>query len=195
MILPYQKFELLLQNTTLDFKRYLFENIAWNSRLIGIMGPRGVGKTTLILQYIKEHLDTKKALYISADDLYFSDHQILDLADEFYKNEGEYLFIDEIHKYPDWAKVLKNMYDSFPQLKIVFTGSSVLDILKGSADLSRRAIIYQLNGLSFREYLNLFHQYKIEPFTLNQIINNEVKLPNITHPLPLFKDYLKNFST
>lgn len=187
----YQKFETLLQNTTTDFKRYLYGNISWNSRMVGIIGARGVGKTTMILQHIKENLDSKKALYVSADDMYFSENRLLDLADNFYKNAGEYLFIDEIHKYTDWSRELKNIYDSFPTLKVVFTGSSVLDILKGSADLSRRAIIYKLQGLSFREYLIFFHNYETEVNSLNQIINNEVKLPNIEHPLPLFNDYLK----
>ena len=187
----YQKFETLLQNTALDFKRYLYEKVSWDNRMIGIIGPRGVGKTTLILQHIKEHLDTKKAIYVSADDMYFGENRLFDLADEFYKSAGEYLFIDEIHKYPEWSRELKNIYDSFPTLKIVFTGSSVLDILKGSSDLSRRAVIYKLQGLSFREYLKLFHNYQAEVYSLKQIVNNEVKLKNIEHPLPLFNDYLK----
>jgi predicted AAA+ superfamily ATPase len=186
----YQKYETLLQNTTTDFKRYLYEKVSWGSRMIGIIGARGVGKTTMILQYIKENLDSKKALYVSADDIYFGENKLIDLADDFYKNAGEYLFIDEIHKYPDWSRELKNIYDSFPDLKIVFTGSSILDILKGAADLSRRAIIYKLHGLSFREYLNFFHHYQIDVYSLKQIINNEVKLKNIKHPLPLFNDYL-----
>jgi len=186
----YQKFETLLQNTPTHFKRYLYKNVSWDSRMVGIIGARGVGKTTMILQHIKEKLDSKKALYVSADDMYFSENRLLDLADDFYKNAGEYLFIDEIHKYTDWSRELKNIYDSFPTLKVVFTGSSVLDILKGSADLSRRAIIYKLQGLSFREYLKFFHNYETEVFSLEQIINNEVKLENIQHPLPLFSDYL-----
>jgi predicted AAA+ superfamily ATPase len=187
----YQKFETLLQNTTTDFKRYLYEKVSWESRMIGIIGARGVGKTTMILQYIKQNLNSKSALYVSADDMYFSEHKLFDLADEFYKNAGEYLFIDEIHKYAEWSRELKNIYDSFPDLKVVFSGSSVLDILKGSADLSRRAIIYKLQGLSFREYLKFFHNYDIEVYSLQQITNNEVKLANIKHPIPLFKDYLK----
>ncbi len=187
----YQKFETLLQSTTTDFKRYLYDKVSWESRMIGIIGARGVGKTTIILQYIKENLDSKRALYVSADDMYFGENRLFDLADDFYKNAGEYLFIDEIHKYPDWSRELKNIYDSFPTLKVVFTGSSVLDILKGSADLSRRAIIYKLQGLSFREYLKLFQNYDTEVYTLDQIVNNEVKLENIQHPLPLFNDYLK----
>lgn len=188
----YQKFEILLQNTTTDFKRYLYEKVSWDSRMVGIIGARGVGKTTMILQYIKENLGSKKALYVSTDDMYFGENKLVDLADEFYKNAGEYLFIDEIHKYNDWSRELKNIYDSFPSLKIVFTGSSVLDILKGSADLSRRALIYKLQGLSFREYLKLFHNYETEVYSVDQIINNEVKLPNIEHPLPLFNEYLKS---
>ena len=187
----YQKFEILLQNTTTDFKRYLYDKVSWESRMIGIIGARGVGKTTMILQYIKENLDSKKALYVSADDMYFGENKLLDLADDFYKNAGEHLFIDEIHKYSDWSRELKNIYDAFPTLKVVFTGSSVLDILKGSADLSRRAIMYKLHGLSFREYLNLFHNDDIGVYSLEQILNNDVKLENIQHPLPLFNDYLK----
>jgi len=179
----YQKFETLLLNTTTYFKRYLYEKISWQSRMIGIIGGRGVGKTTMILQRIKEHLSVKNTLYVSADDMYFSEHKLIDLADEFHKNAGEYLFIDEIHKYANWSQELKNIYDSYPKLKIVFTGSSILNILKGSADLSRRAIIYKLQGLSFREYLKLFHNYDIPVFSFTQIINNEAKLPGIDHPL------------
>ena len=186
----YQKFETLLQNTTTDFKRYLYKEVSWNSRMVGLIGARGVGKTTMILQYIKENLDSKKALYVSADDIYFGKNTLVDLANEFYINGGEYLFIDEIHKYSDWSRELKNIYDSFPSLKVIFTGSSVLDILKGSSDLSRRVIIYKLQGLSFREYLNFFHNYEIEVFSLKQIVDNEVKLADIKHPLPLFNDYL-----
>jgi predicted AAA+ superfamily ATPase len=187
----YQKFETLLLNTTTGFKRYLYDKISWDNRMVGIIGARGVGKTTMVLQYIKENLDTKKALYVTADDMYFGENKLFDLADDFYKSAGEYLFIDEIHKYADWSHELKNIYDSFPDLKVVFTGSSVLDILKGSADLSRRALIYHLQGLSFREYLKLFHDYQTDVYSLQQIINNEVKLPDITHPLPLFNDYLR----
>ncbi|MDT8412768.1 MAG: AAA family ATPase [Vicingaceae bacterium] len=187
----YQKFETLLQNTSTDFKRYLYEKVSWESKMVGIIGARGVGKTTMILQYIKQNLDSKKALYVSADDMYFSENKLIDLVDKFYKNAGEYLFIDEIHKYVNWSRELKNIYDAYPKLKVVFTGSSVLDILKGSSDLSRRAIIYKLQGLSFREYLNFFHNYDIEVYSLQQIVTNEAKIPSIEHPIPLFKDYLK----
>lgn len=188
----YQKYRTNLSHTSIHFKRYLYDEIAWDSRMIGIVGARGVGKTTMILQYIKENLDPQKALYVSADDMFFSDNTLYHLADELYKNAGKHLFIDEIHKYENWSQELKNIYDAFPTLKVVFTGSSILDILKGSADLSRRAVMYTLKGLSFREYLNFFHQQNIDVFSLEQIVQNKVKLTAIKHPLPLFKDYLQN---
>ena len=187
----YQKFETLLHTTSTDFKRYMYTEIAWDSRMVGIIGGRGVGKTTMILQYIKENLDTKKALYVSADDMYFVNHSLYELANECYKSNGEYLFIDEIHKYADWSRELKNSYDAFPSLKIIFTGSSILDILKGYADLSRRALVYHLQGLSFREYLKLVHHFDLEAYSLDQIIQNKVKIDGIAHPLPYFKEYLK----
>ena len=186
----YQKFETQLQHTTTVFKRYLYDRISWNSRLIGIVGPRGVGKTTIILQYIKENLDSKKGLYVSADDLYFSENKLYNLAEEFYKSNGQHLFIDEIHKYQNWSQEIKNIYDSFPTLKITFTGSSVLDILKGTADLSRRALIYKLQGLSFREYLSLFHGIKTPIYSINEIIENKAKIEGVLHPIPYFQDYL-----
>ena len=188
----FQKFETLLYHTPTIAKRYLYDKISWGSRLIGILGPRGVGKTTMVLQYIKENLDKNKSLYVLADDFYFAEKRLYDLADLFYKSAGRNLFIDEIHKYPDWSRELKNIYDSFPDLKVVFTGSSVLDILKGTADLSRRAIIYILQGLSFREYLKFFHNISVPQFSLKSIVNNEAKIEGIQHPLPLFDHYLKS---
>jgi len=187
----FQKYETLLDNTSTSFKRYLFDQVSWGSRMIGIIGPRGVGKTTMLLQFIKENGDNKKALYVTADDLYFSDNKLIDVADSLYKNGFEYFLIDEIHKYENWSIELKNIYDSYPTLKIVFTGSSVLDILKGSADLSRRALIYKLQGLSFREYLNLYHNIEVTPYSIDSILNHEVKIEGVKHPLPLFNDYLK----
>ena len=188
----YQKFENQINATGTDFKRYLYDDVQWDSRLIGIVGPRGIGKTTLMLQYIKEELNRKEALYVSADDLFFANHSLYDLAEDFYQHNGKRLFIDEIHKYPNWSPTLKNIYDSFPKLKIVFTGSSVLEILKGTADLSRRALMYQLQGLSFREYLNWRHDQNIQPHALNEILKNKINIGDIEHPLPIFKDYLNN---
>ena len=174
------------------FVRYSYHQINWQNRLIGIVGPRGVGKTTLVLQYIKSHLDIRKTLYVTAEDFYFAKNRLVDLAATFVKLGGHYLFIDEIHKYPDWSKELKLIYDYHKDLKVVFTGSSVLDIKKGSSDLSRRAVVYMMQGLSFREYLKLFHEIEISKFSLEEILTHQVNVPQIPHPLPLFADYLKN---
>lgn len=181
----------LISNVDKKFTRYLYNRIHWENRLIGIVGPRGVGKTTLVLQYIKNNLDVRHTLYVSAEDFYFAKHRLSDLASDFVKWGGKYLFIDEIHKYPDWSNELKLIYDYHNHLKVVFTGSSVLDLKKGSADLSRRAVLYNLQGLSFREYLMLFHQIEVPVFNLNEILNHQVKVPQMAHPLPLFADYLK----
>lgn len=184
-------FQVLLRETKLDFKRYMFSRINWENRMIGLTGPRGVGKTTLILQYIKEHINVKEALYVSAEDFYFADHTLLELADKFSTMGGRYLFVDEIHKYKDWSRELKLIYDYHPSLNIVFTGSSVLDINKGVSDLSRRAVMYHMQGLSFREYLELFHGITVDRYSLEDVLLQKVDVPILKHPLPLFHDYLK----
>jgi predicted AAA+ superfamily ATPase len=193
MKLLYQNFEELLRKTTVDFKRYLFPTINWDSRMFGIVGPRGVGKTTLVLQHIKENHSVSDTLYVSMDDLYFANHSLLETADKFYKDGGKFLFIDEIHKYPEWSKTLKYLYDNYLDLKVVFTGSSVLDILKGKADLSRRAILLHLQGLSFREYLQFFHNITVPVLSLNDILShksNDLK-NSINYPIKFFKEYLQ----
>jgi len=181
----------LLRESNIDFQRYIYAKINWNNRMIGLTGPRGVGKTTLVLQHIKKDLNPDETLYVTAEDFYFADNKLLDLADTFSKKGGRYLFIDEIHKYKDWSKELKLIYDFHSELKVVFTGSSVLDINKGASDLSRRAIMYQMQGLSFREYLHLFHHITSDVYTLQEIIAHKVNVPELFHPLPLFEDYLK----
>ncbi|MDR1739926.1 MAG: AAA family ATPase [Bacteroidales bacterium] len=186
-----KNFKELLSLTSVDFKRYMYSEIAWSDRMIGIVGPRGVGKTTMILQYIKENLDINKTLYVQADDIYFANHTLVELADEFSKNRGKYLFIDEIHKYVGWSQALKSIYDYFPKMKVVFTGSSILDILRGSADLSRRALIFKMQGLSFREYLFLFHNIEVQKYSLQDILKHKTDNFPVQHPLPLFKDYLR----
>lgn len=145
----------------------------------------------MLLQYIKLNLDTADTLYVSADHLYFSRHKLVELADYFAKMGGKHLFIDEIHKYNDWSRELKQIYDSFDDLQIVVSGSSILDINKGLADLSRRMPVYEMQGLSFREYLHLFHNIKVPAYNIDQILSNKVSLPGIDHPLPLFRDYLR----
>lgn len=181
-----------LASTPVNFKRYMFENIDWESRMFGLVGPRGVGKTVLFLQYIKENWSKKKMFYVSADNSYFSNHTLVDLADEFSKEAGEHLFIDEVHKYENWSRELKQIYDTHPDMKISFTGSSVLEINKGEADLSRRAPIYKMQGLSFREYLVMFHGLNVPILELKDIIENKpFAIEGVSHPLPLFKDYLQ----
>ena len=180
-----------ISQTSLKFTRYMFNKIKWEGRMLGIVGPRGVGKTTLMLQHIKKHLDIEKTLYISADQIFFNKHSLLDVADYFNKMGGTHLFIDEIHKYPTWSAELKQIYDSYEDMHIVFSGSSILDIFQGAGDLSRRAPIYEMQGLSFREYLNLFQHIDVPTFTLEQVISNQAAANNIDHILPYFKDYLK----
>jgi predicted AAA+ superfamily ATPase len=181
----------LIANINSGFTRYMYDQINWDSRLIGLVGPRGVGKTTLVLQHIKNNLDPKYTLYVTAEDFYFAKNRLLDVASDFVKFGGRHLIIDEIHKYPDWSTELKLIYDYHQDLQVVFTGSSVLDIKKGSSDLSRRAVLYSMQGLSFREYLQLFHQIVIPKFTLDEILTHKVASPQLVHPLPLFSDYLK----
>jgi predicted AAA+ superfamily ATPase len=193
MKILYQTFEEHLRNTSLDFKRYLYPTINWKSRMFGITGPRGVGKTTLLFQHIKENHSTTDTLYVSMDDLYFASHSLHETAENFYKDGGKFLFIDEIHKYPEWSRTLKNLYDSYPDMKVVFTGSSVLDILKGNADLSRRALLLHLQGLSFREYLQLFHGISVSALSINDILShksNDLK-STIGYPIKFFKEYLQ----
>ena len=180
----------LLKRTPMALKRYKYDQINWNGRLLGIVGPRGVGKSTMILQRIKQCKDGHH-LYVAADNLYFANHTLVDLVDEFVKEGGTHLYIDEIHKYAGWSRELKQSYDMHSTLHIVFTGSSVLDIKQGEADLSRRAVIYEMQGLSFREYLQLFHQIECRPYSLEEILDGQVSLPQIDHPLPLFRDYTR----
>lgn len=188
----FEYFYRLLKETHTDFFRYIYEDINWNSRMIGITGPRGVGKTTMVLQHIKKELPVPETLYVTAEDFYFADHRLMELAEVFVKQGGKFLFIDEIHQYRDWAKELKLIYDYLPSLHVVFTGSSVLDIKKGAADLSRRAVMYNMQGLSFREYLQLFHHIKADYYSLEDILQHKVTLPEVERPLPLFRDYLKS---
>lgn len=183
-------FRRLLLLTDTSYIRYLYDKIDWSARMIGIVGPRGVGKTTMLLQRIKLNHSLDDTLFINADDLYFAEHRLFDLASDFYKNGGRHLFIDEVHKYSEWSKELKMIYDYYPDFQIIFTGSSILDIYKGNADLSRRALSYYLPGLSFREYLNLSYGMQLPAYSLEDILSHKIEFPETKLPLPLFKEYM-----
>lgn len=187
----YEYQQLILSQINISFLRYKYYELDWTHRVFGIVGPRGVGKTTMVLQYIKQKLSLQDSLYITLDHIYFSTHTLIDVADKFYKEGGKHLIIDEVHKAFNWSVQLKQIIDSYPNMQIIFTGSSILDIYRGVADLSRRAPIYEMQGLSFREYLVLYHDIQTPTWNLDDLINHRVTLPNVEHPLPLFNDYLK----
>lgn len=181
--------------TPVLFTRSIMDTIHWEARLIGIKGARGVGKTTLLLQYIKKNLPIDKAtLYVSLDSIWFAENTLSALADQFVKQGGKYLFLDEVHKYPNWSQELKNIYDDYPELKIVFTASSLLEILNARADLSRRAVVYTMQGLSYREYVNLNLGLQLPKYTLSEILDQHVSIASEINkkikPLQYFNDYL-----
>lgn len=179
----------LLKSTGTGFKRYLHGVINWNSRLLSITGARGTGKTTMLLQHIKLSGIRDSSIYVSADNILLSKTGLFELAGTFYRLGGKHIFIDEIHKYPNWSTEIKNIYDSYPGLQVVFTGSSILDLYHRSADLSRRLVSYHLHGLSFREYLLFNSNIRIEPTTLENIVNKRTNF-EIDKPLLHFKKYL-----
>ncbi len=178
------------------FERELERKINWNARLISVRGSRGTGKTTLFLQHIKKTFSNNlnKVLYVSLDNIYFSNNTLVELAEKFVSHGGTHLFLDEVHKYENWSKEIKNLYDDFPELHIAFTGSSLLEILNGRADLSRRTLVYELTGLSFREYLSLIKAQDFPIFTLEEILkNNEqisAEIASKIKPFEFFDDYL-----
>ena len=184
----------MLSRTDMRFVRYLYDKINWNNRLIGIKGARGIGKTTLLLQRIKSLHDLPHSLYVTGDHFYFAEHRLFDLAQEFAQDGGKLLMVDEIHKYPDWSRELKMIYDLRPDLQVVFTGSSILDIDRGEqADLSRRAMMYDMQGLSFREYLCMHKGLQLPVMPLKDVLakkfDDEIQLD---HPLARFREYLQN---
>jgi len=193
----FEVFDQKLRHVPKDFSRFLKNLINWNHRLISITGARGAGKTTLILQHIVEDftVPSKEVLYADVSHFYFSSNTILDLADEFYKKGGKYLFLDEIHRYAGWANEIKQAYDTYADLHIVFTGSSILEIDKGGADLSRRVVRYFLPGLSFREFIYIERSIEFEAFGLDQIVKDHravaLQILQKIKPLAMFSDYLR----
>ncbi|MFA5512360.1 MAG: AAA family ATPase [Candidatus Kapaibacterium sp.] len=192
-----ENFRQKLARTSLKFVRAKMSILDIDTKLIGIKGARGVGKTTMLLQYIKKNFgnDLNSVLYVSLDNLWFSENKLNDLISNFSKRGGKFLFIDEAHKYEKWAIVLKNTYDDFADLKVVFTGSSLLEIINARADLSRRADIFELQGLSFREFLNLQFGMKFDILSLDDILKHheEISLDvvNQLKPIKHFEEYLK----
>ncbi|MES1226611.1 MAG: AAA family ATPase, partial [Bacteroidota bacterium] len=191
-----EKSETLVSRVQTTFKRYLYSKINWGNRLTGIKGPRGTGKTTLLLQRLHEMGKSPiEAVYFSLDDLFFTNHSLVETADDFYKKGGKYLFLDEVHKYPEWARHIKNLYDFYPDLQIVFTGSSIIDISREEADLSRRARMYELQGLSYREYLSFTGILQTDSLSLETLLKGssfwKKQFPPDFRPLEHFNTYLE----
>lgn len=188
--------QLKVNKTSMDFTRYLLDEIEWGDRLIGIKGARGVGKTILMLQRLKKKYgNSLKALYVTLDNFYFTKNRLFDFAEHFYHNGGRVLFLDEVHRYPYWSVEIKNLYDIYDDLQIVFSGSSAIQLHNADGDLSRRAAMYNLHELSFREYLQLSGNGNFEKYNLQDILENHQSIASkITEHItviPLFKKYLK----
>lgn len=182
----------LIERVDTTYVRGIHEKIEWDSRLIAILGSRGTGKTTLMLQHIRLYDNTPETLYVTADDFYFTTHRLEELAHRFMLQGGKHLYIDEIHKYKGWSTEIKNIYDKMPDLHVVYSGSSILDLERGGADLSRRKLEYILPGLSFREYLNITRGWKLHSYSLEEILAGKVEFPySAARPLHLFSEYLR----
>lgn len=187
----------LVMSVSMDFRRYLQSKIDWNDRLICIKGPKGTGKTTLILQHIKEIFgaQSEKAVYLAADHIWFASHDIMEAVDYFNSHGYTHLFIDEVHHLPEWSRIIKTITDFYPQLNVVYSGSSILKLSKGSADLSRRQAVYNLKGLSFREFLSFTSTIEHESVPLADILRSHRDIAGDicakVKILPLFEKYLE----
>ena len=193
-----KKHDRLWEITPLEIVRQWAYSINWDARLMAIRGPKGVGKSTMMLQYIKQHYAymDRQALYVSCDDAYFATHSLLDLAEQFYLTGGKHLFIDEIHKYENWSREIKEIYDSYPTMKMVISGSSLLSLTAGDADLSRRCINHDIQGLSFRECLHFYKGIEMPIYPLEDVLTNPASLIQEMNskgrPVALFQEYLRN---
>ena len=189
------EFQDKISKTTLDFKRYLLDEIDYDNQLIAIKGARGSGKTTLLLQHAKKNLDLKTTLYVSLDNLFFQDNTLVSLAENFYKNGGKNLLLDEVHKYPNWSREIKLIYDGYAELNVIFTSSSMLEIYKSESDLSRRAITYDLKELSFREFIKFDTKIDFPAHNLEDLLENHnaiaISVLEKIKPIPLFAKYLE----
>lgn len=186
----------LIRGISSNFKRYLFDQIDWSERLIGIKGARGTGKTTLILQFLKEkNAQGVPVAYFSLDEFYFLSSPLVEVVKSFYQSGGKVVALDEVHKYPNWSREIKNLYDRYPDIQIVFSGSSIVDISKEEGDLSRRAVMHELHGLSYREFLNFKYQMNLPVLELSSLINSPHSLskhfPEGFKPLQHFQEYLQ----
>lgn len=192
----FAKQERLLALTSTDIVRDIVNKIHWEHNLIGIRGSRGVGKTTLMRQYIKLNYapGSREVLYCALDSIYFSNHSLLELIETFYQHGGKRLFLDEVHKYETWSKELKEANDLYPDLKIVFSGSSILNILNADADLSRRCLPYTMPGLSFREFLKFYKGIDVSVYKMDEILQNAgeicAEINGKCRPLQMFEEYL-----
>jgi len=193
----YNKHKILISNVSLRIVRDVMNKISWDKQLVGIRGSRGVGKTTLMRQYIRQKYGTRagEALYCVMDSMYFTNHTLLDLAEHFHQMGGKHLFLDEVHKYPTWSKEVKEIIDLWPDMKVTFTGSSLLQILNADADLSRRVLSYEMAGLSFREYLRFYKGIELPSYSLDEILAESDficdSVCKVCTPLPLFNEYLR----
>ncbi|MBR6848186.1 MAG: ATP-binding protein [Bacteroidales bacterium] len=193
----FAKHDRLIANTSLDIVREMMNRVHWDARLLSIQGAKGVGKSTLLKQYIKLNYQPgdRKVLYCSADTIDFSRRTLVDLAGEFVMNGGERLIIDEIHKYEGWSREIKEIYDLFPELKVIISGSSLLSLLAGDADLSRRCVKYTMSGLSFREALRFYEHIDLPVWTLEDILARPYELWQSVaahcKPIQQFKKYLQ----
>jgi hypothetical protein len=189
----YNSFRIKLSLTPMSYFRSFHDKINWNSRLICIMGQKGVGKSTLMLQHIKRFDNLDETLYVSADNMYFAGHTLYELAGSFFSQGGKRLYIDEIHKYKGWSTEIKNIYDDYPSLQVVYSGSSLLALKQGNkADLSRRSIPYEMPGLSFREFLNIRNGWNLKTSTLEEILQGKVDFPYGEHrPIKYYKEYCR----